>query len=92
MNNTEQANAVIYIGPNCVRCDQTMRILDQSGVEYQTINVHENESAMEHMKSLGYSSLPVVFAPEDSDIGHWSGFDIMKIRELTAKLQTPVTI
>lgn len=61
---------VVYSLPNCVQCETTKKVLTRKGIEYQEINLAENEEAMQHVRDLGYTSAPVV------EVGntHWSGF------------------
>lgn len=56
--------------PSCVQCTATHKYLKQNNVEFESIDMTEDDSALEYAKSLGYLSAPVVIT--DSD--HWSGF------------------
>lgn len=68
----------VYSLPNCIQCDRTKKILSGAGVSYEEIKIDENESAREHVKSLGYVSAPVVETESDS----WAGFRPDKIKKL----------
>lgn len=50
----------VYSKPNCVQCNFTKQFLSANEIEYTEINVMEDEKALEHVKSLGFSGLPVV--------------------------------
>ncbi len=49
-------------------------------IPYETHDVSADESALEHVKSLGYLQAPVVVTDDD----HWSGFRPDKIAALSA--------
>jgi glutaredoxin-like protein NrdH len=66
--------------PSCQQCKATTRTLDDKGIEYEYIDMSIDEKALEHAKSLGYISAPVVLAGSE----HWSGFRPDKLSLLTA--------
>ena len=68
----------VYTLPSCVQCDSTKRVLTRHGIEFETIDLSEDEAAMALVKELGYNAAPVVVAGED----HWSGFRLDKISAL----------
>jgi glutaredoxin-like protein NrdH len=68
----------VYTLPSCVQCDSTKRVLTRHGIEFETIDLSEDEAAMALVKELGYNAAPVVVAGED----HWSGFRMDKISAL----------
>ncbi|MCQ6512737.1 NrdH-redoxin, partial [Vibrio parahaemolyticus] len=51
-------------------------------IEYNVLDLSEDPSALEQVKSLGYLQAPVVITDED----HWSGFRPDKIDELASRL------
>jgi glutaredoxin-like protein NrdH len=59
----------VYTRPGCMQCKFTFDKLEMLGLEYVAIDVSEDPEAFEHIKSLGYSQLPVVI----TDGAHWSG-------------------
>jgi glutaredoxin-like protein NrdH len=69
----------VYTLPHCVQCETTKKMLEKNNVDFNTVDLSQDESAYAMVKSLGYSSAPVVIAGED----HWSGFRIEKIKSLT---------
>ena len=71
----------VYTKPSCVQCTATYRALDSKGIEYNVLDLSEDPSALEQVKSLGYLQAPVVITDED----HWSGFRPDKIDELAAR-------
>ena len=68
----------VYTLPSCVQCDSTKRVLTRHGIEFESIDLSEDEAAMALVKELGYNAAPVVVAGED----HWSGFRLDKISAL----------
>ncbi len=63
-------NIVVYSKPACVQCTATTRALDRQGMEYDVIDVSNDQDALELVQSLGYRQVPVVVAGEK----HWAGF------------------
>jgi glutaredoxin-like protein NrdH len=68
----------VYTLPSCVQCDSTKRVLTRNGIEFETIDLSQDESAMALVKELGYSAAPIVVVGDD----HWSGFRMDKISAL----------
>ena len=56
--------------PDCQQCRATARKLDSLGIEYEYIDMTQDESALLRAKELGYLAAPVVIAGDR----HWSGF------------------
>ncbi|GAA1056216.1 glutaredoxin-like protein NrdH [Agromyces luteolus] len=72
----------VYTKPSCVQCNATYRALDSKGIEYEVLDVSQDETALAAVKELGYLQAPVVITDE----GHWSGFRPDKIDELASRL------
>jgi glutaredoxin-like protein NrdH len=70
----------VYTKPNCVQCEQTKRYMEKNGIEYNTVDITEDQEAFEMVLGLGFRSAPVVITPTDS----WSGFRPDKINLLAA--------
>lgn len=70
---------IVYSKPNCMQCRTTMRWMDQNGVEYQKVDVQDDQTAYDHVVGLGYQSLPVV---EVEGQESWSGFRPDKLQQL----------
>lgn len=45
-----------------MQCNFTKKYLEDKGISYEVKDIAENEAAIEEVKSLGFSSLPVVIA------------------------------
>ena len=53
---------------------------DRAGIQYEEINLDDNPEALQTIKDLGYSSVPVVV---DADSGmYWSGLRPDMIQKL----------
>ncbi|MEU2251617.1 redoxin NrdH [Nocardia xishanensis] len=68
----------VYTKPACVQCNATYKALDKVGVDYEVIDISENDEARDYVMALGYLQAPVVVAGED----HWSGFRPDRIKAL----------
>lgn len=60
----------VYTLPSCVQCESTKKYLTNKDVQFEVIDLTEDPTAMDLVKSLGYAAAPVVVAGDD----HWSGF------------------
>lgn len=70
----------LYTLPSCVQCESTKKLLDRNALEYEVVDMSQDEKALELVKSLGYQAAPVVIAGDS----HWSGFRPDKISALVA--------
>lgn len=70
----------VYTKPACVQCDMTKRMLDQLGIEYNTVDISQDQEAFDMLIEMGYRAAPVVITSEDS----WAGFQPDKITALAA--------
>lgn len=70
----------VYVKPSCVQCDMTKRYMDKNGITYDTIDITQNQDALDMILGMGFSSAPVVI----SDMGSWAGFQPDKINLLAA--------
>lgn len=73
----------VWTKPNCVQCMQTLRVMDQEGIKYQTRRLDKSVKAVERFKEMGLMSAPVV----ETDTKRWSGFRVEKIRSLAKHLR-----
>jgi glutaredoxin-like protein NrdH len=58
----------------------TKRMLDKIGVEYRTVDITEDQEAMDLVLGMGFKSAPVVITESDA----WAGFQPDKINSLAA--------
>jgi len=73
---------LVMTKPSCVQCTATYRALDAKGIEYDVVDLSQDDAALAQAKELGYLQAPVVITDED----HWAGFRPDKIDELAARL------
>lgn len=69
----------VYTKPNCAQCTATKRAMDKQGLTYHAVDLTQDVSALNRIKQLGFSQVPVVFAGEES----WSGFRPDRIKALS---------
>ena len=70
----------VYTKPACVQCDMTKRMLDKIGVEYNAVDITEDQEALDLILGMGFKSAPVVITESDA----WAGFQPDKINSLAA--------
>jgi glutaredoxin-like protein NrdH len=71
---------VVYTKPSCVQCDMTKRYMDKIGVEYTTVDITQDQEALDLILSMGFQAAPVVISGNMS----WAGFQPEKINLLAA--------
>lgn len=76
----------VYSKHNCVQCEMTKEFLKQNKVEFEEVNIEENEEALELIKMHGFQGLPVVTRSESFDFA-FSRFQIDKLEELVELVQ-----
>lgn len=78
---------VVYTKPACPQCDMTKMQLNRAGIEYTTVDVTEDETALWYIKDyLGYLAAPVVVTSTPDGEQHWNGFRPDLIRQhITAR-------
>jgi len=70
----------VYSKPACVQCDQTKKLLDKRGVQYNTVDITQDEEAYEMIVKMGFMSVPVVISGDQS----WAGFQPDIINSIAA--------
>jgi glutaredoxin-like protein NrdH len=68
----------VYTLPSCVQCESTKKYLTSKDVPFETIDLSQDDAAMERVRGLGYQAAPVVIAGDE----HWSGFRPDKLNSL----------
>ena len=74
----------VYSKPNCVQCEMTKEFLKQNNVEFEEVNVFEEEEALELIQLYGFKRLPVITRNNNFDFA-FSGFQIDLLDELVEK-------
>lgn len=68
---------IVYTAPSCAQCKMVKKFLDSKNIAYQEIDGSQ-EKIREELKSLGFSSFPVVKKGDFS----FSGFRPDQLRKL----------
>lgn len=68
----------VYYKNNCMQCKMTKKFLEQHGANFQEINIDEHPEKVDYVKSLGFTSAPVI----EADNLVFSGFQPAKLKEL----------
>jgi glutaredoxin-like protein NrdH len=70
----------VYTKYGCPQCDMTKTVLNGEGIEFETVNVEDDEAALKYIKEdLGYSSMPVTIKEGHNPI---VGFNPERFKEL----------
>lgn len=70
----------VYTKPACVQCDMTKRYMDKNGIEYNIVDITQDQDALDMILGMGFSSAPVVISGDIS----FAGFQPDKINLLAA--------
>lgn len=68
----------LYGKPGCGGCIATERALKKYNIDFEKINIYEDEEAFTHIQNLGYQGVPVVETEDE----HWIGYKEDKIKAL----------
>lgn len=68
----------VYSKNNCMQCKMTKKFLEQHGANFQEINIDEHPEKVDYVKSLDFTSAPVI----EADNLVFSGFQPAKLKEL----------
>lgn len=72
----------VYSKEHCPQCDATKRKLDKLGVDYDDVDLTDDDDLRNEMISKGFKATPIVITDDDS----WSGYRPDKIKELTDRV------
>lgn len=70
----------VYTLPVCVQCNQTKKLLDREGIEYDVVDLVADPAAAEKFKEEGFLQAPIVVVGNDGR--RWGGFRPDLIKEL----------
>lgn len=71
-------NVTVYTNPNCIQCNMTKKSLTDKGIAFNTVDLSQDQEALDLVLSKGFRSAPVVSAGDT----WWSGFQPDKIDAL----------
>lgn len=54
----------LFTQPKCPYCDIMKQMLDQTGFTYYTLNIRENEDALNFMKEKGHRTVPQLYVDD----------------------------
>lgn len=74
----------VYSKPNCANCTQAKNVLKFNKVEFEEVDVTQDEEAFAHIKSLGAQVMPVV---EFGDGTHLLGFNRLSLMQKLSELK-----
>lgn len=72
----------VFSKPSCVQCTATYRALDKLGLEYEVVDLAEDEASLLDLMERGYRSAPVVRADDE----YWAGFRPDRIQALADRV------
>ena len=73
----------VYSTPTCPWCDKAKNFLNENNVDFEEVNVAENEKAADEMiEKSGQMGVPVISIKKDGKENILVGFNEEKIREL----------
>lgn len=74
----------IFSRPGCQPCRATKNALSKNSINFEEVDITQDEEVAETLRIEGYSQLPVVKAGEEV----WTGLRMDKIKELAERLAT----
>ena len=72
------AEITVFSKNNCMQCKMTKKFLEQHGADFVEINIDEHPEKIDYVKSLGFTTAPVIQAGEVA----FSGFQPSKLKEI----------
>lgn len=83
------ARIQVFWQPGCSSCLRTKEFLTKQGIEFESINVHNNPAGMAELAALGARSVPVVALAGRYTLCQ-SFDDVIKFLDLKTKLMDPL--
>ena len=77
----------IYTKDNCQFCDMAKALLENRGVQYNTINVSEKSEARDFLIENGHRSVPQIFRGTTHIPGGYQGIAAMSEEEFNTKIK-----
>jgi glutaredoxin len=83
------ARIKVFWQPGCSSCLRTKEFLTKQGIDYESINVHNNPAGLAELNALGARSVPVVALGGRYTLCQSFG-DVVKFLDLKTKLMDPL--
>lgn len=72
----------VYTRPGCIQCDRTKAYLNRQNLDYEVVDVSQDEDARTRLVADGWASLPVVDVATPTLHETWAGFNLDRLRAL----------
>lgn len=89
MANMRAARIAVFWQPGCTSCLRTKEFLDGEGIEYESIDVHNDPAGRARLEALGVRSVPVVALGMRYTLAQ-SIKDVVKFLDLKTSLADPL--
>ncbi len=89
MRTATSARIKVYWQPGCTSCLRTKEFLTNQGIEFESIDVHNDPAGMAELHALGARSVPVVALGGRFTLAQ-SIRDVVKFLDLTTKVMEPL--
>ena len=63
---------IVRSKPECPYCVKAKALMDSKGIQYEVIDIADRSTAIKLFKALGFTSVPVVIAPNGKIIGGYN--------------------
>lgn len=71
----------VFSRQGCPQCERTKNLMKSKGIEFNVVDITDDEKMAESLKKQGYRQLPVVATETET----WSGFNPQKIAEVAKR-------
>lgn len=66
----------VFSKPSCVQCTATYRALESKGIDYDIVDISDEEDFLNELRASGNMQAPFVMTPDNEN---WTGFRPDKI-------------
>lgn len=78
----------VYSKNNCPYCVQAKNYLKSKNINFQEINIEENEESRDFIKSQGHRTVPQIYMDGKIFVeGGWNGLSKMSADEILSEIQ-----
>lgn len=80
---------IVYSKTVCPYCVNAKNLLKSRGIEFQEINIEEDDSAKEFLKNEGHRTVPQIYRDGKVFVeGGWMGLSKLSPEELKSRLES----